>query len=200
MAVDVFLSPSNQRSNQGYDGYGTEAQRMNMVADVVEYELKRHGLTVARNNPNLDVKASVAESNAANPKVHVAIHSNAADGNARGSTVFVHKYGLRSERLAKDVYQYLSALSPTKDLGVQQGAPAFGGKGYYELRRTKAPAILIETMFHDNPEDADFIINHVYEIGVAIAKGILKYFNIPYKQDTAENIASLKNKYNGKYF
>ena len=41
-------------------------------------------------------------------------------------------------------------------------------------------------------------MDHIYEIGVAIAKGILEYFGIPYREDTPENINYLKNKYNGK--
>ena len=65
-------------------------------------------------------------------------------------------------------------------------------------RRTRAPAVLIEVAFHDNPQDAQFIMDHIYEIGVAIAKGILEYFGIPYREDTPENINYLKNKYNGK--
>ena len=82
--------------------------------------------------------------------------------------------------------------------GVKEGYTAFNGKGYYELRRTRAPAVLIEVAFHDNPQDAQFIMDHIYEIGVAIAKGILEYFGIPYREDTPENINYLKNKYNGK--
>ena len=35
---------------------------------------------------------------------------------------------------------------------------------------------------------------------VGIAKGILDYFNIPYVEDSKENIDFLKNKYNGKYY
>ena len=67
----------------------------------------------------------------------------------------------------------------------------------YELRRTKAPAILAEVAFHDNPEDAQFVIDNIYELGQAIAKGVLDYFDIDYVEDTPENIAYLKNRYNG---
>ena len=51
--------------------------------------------------------------------------------------------------------------------------------------------------FHDNPDDAEFIINNTYEIGVAISKGILDYFGIEYKEDSAEAIEKLKAEYNG---
>ena len=197
--VDVYLSPSLQEWNVGYGNYGTEEERMNQIADVVDYELKRFGLNVVRNSPSQSLQEVVAESNAVNPKVHVAIHSNAsANGTARGPEVYTHRCGGDGERLARDIYTNLEEISPVDGFGVKEGYTAFNGKGYYELRRTRAPAVLIEVAFHDNPQDAQFIMDHIYEIGVAIAKGILEYFGIPYREDTPENINYLKNKYNGK--
>ncbi len=197
--VDVYLSPSLQEWNVGYGNYGTEEERMNQIADVVDYELKRFGLNVVRNSPSQSLQEVVAESNAVNPKVHVAIHSNAsANGTARGPEVYTHRFGGDGERLARDIYTNLEEISPVDGFGVKEGYTAFNGKGYYELRRTRAPAVLIEVAFHDNPQDAQFIMDNIYEIGVAIAKGILEYFGIPYREDTPENINYLKNKYHGK--
>ena len=173
---------------------------MNQITDVVAYELDRNGLTLVRNKPSQTLQEVVAQSNAISPKVHVAIHSNAsASHNARGPEVYVHKFGTDSERLAKDIYDQLQAISPAQGLGVKEGYTAFGGKGYYELRRTKSPAVLIEVAYHDNPQDSRFIIDNIYEIGVAIAKGILKYFGRAYRPDNPENIAFLKKKYDSSY-
>lgn len=76
MAV-VYLSPSVQSWNVGYGNYGTEEQRMNLIADVVQYDLERHGVQIVRNNPEQSLREIVAESNAVGPDIHVAIHSNA---------------------------------------------------------------------------------------------------------------------------
>ena len=199
MAVQVYLSPSVQDWNVGYGNYGTEEERMNLIADVVEYELERHGVTTARNAPDQSLQEIVAESNAIGPQVHVAIHSNAsATGSARGPSVYVHRFGGEAQQLANDIYAQLVAISPADGLGVREGAGAFGGKGYYELRRTRAPAVLVEVAFHDNPADADFIINNIYAIGVAIAKGILEYLCVTYQPDSADNIAYLRAKYDGR--
>lgn len=62
--VDVYLSPSLQEWNVGVGNYGTEEQRMNLLADVVQYELERHGLDVARNRPEMSLAEVVRESNA----------------------------------------------------------------------------------------------------------------------------------------
>ena len=51
--ADVYISPSLQEWNVGVGNYGTEEQRMNQIADVVQYELERHGLTTARNTPDM---------------------------------------------------------------------------------------------------------------------------------------------------
>lgn len=199
--VDVYISPSLQEWNIGYGTYGTEEQRMNQVADIVEYELARHGLTTARNSPSMTLAQAVQDSNTIGPQVHVAIHSNAsASGNGRGAEIYVHRYGGVAESLARNIYGYLSALTPTGDLGVKESYNLFNGQGMYENRYTVAPAVLIEVAFHDNPEDADFIIHNIYEIGREISKGILQQFNVPYVQDTPENEALLRYNYNGIYY
>ena len=58
-------------------------------------------------------------------------------------------------------------------------------------------SVLLEAAFHDNPDDAQFIIDHIYEIGQGVAKGILDYFDIEYVEDTPENQAMLIYQYNG---
>ena len=197
--ADVYISPSVQDWNVGFGSYGTEEDRMNLLADVLDYELKRHGLTTDRNSPDMTLAQVVADSNSVNPTVHVALHSNAANGQARGAEVYAHRFGGAGEQLARDVYERIEEIAPTPGLGVKEGYSTFGGQGMYELKRTSAPAILAEVAFHDNPEDAQFIIDNIYELGQAISKGVLDYFGIEYQQDTPENIAYLKNRYNGVY-
>ena len=171
--ASVYISPSLQDWNVGYGMYGTEEQRMNQVADIVQYELGRHGITTWRN------------SNAS------------ANGEARGAEIYVHRFGGEAERLARDIYGYVSDLTPTEDLGVKEGYTTFNGQGMYELRRTASPAALLEVAFHDNPEDAQFIIDNIYELGRGVARGILDYFDIDYIEDTPENMAMLMYQYNG---
>lgn len=197
---DVYLSPSVRHFNQGFGTYGTEEARMNLIADVVELELQRNGLTTARNNPAYDLTATVADANAKNPDIYVAIRSVAGNYGEQGATVFYYRPNTNGQRLAEDIYEYLSAVTPTEDRGVQEGASAYGGLGYYELRKTRAPAVIIEVGHHSNPQEADFIVSHVYEIGVAIARGILQYFGQPYTPNTPEEEERLKQEFNNIYF
>ena len=110
--------------------------------------------------------------------------------------MYAHRFGGEGEKLANAIYGYLSALTPTEDLGVKEGYSTFNGQGMYELRRTVAPAILAEIAFHDNPQDAQFIMDNIYEIGQGIAKGILDYFGISYIPDSMANQNMLRYRYN----
>ncbi len=197
---DVYLSPSSEHFNTGYGNYGIEERRMNLIADVVEYELQRLGITTDRNNPDMGLTEIVADSNAKSPKVHVSIQSQSADSMQRGSQVYYFKAGTNGERLAQDIFEYLEKVTPAEDIGLSDGSAVFGGLGFYELRRTRAPAVIVKVGFHDNPLDADFIIENTYEIGVAIAKGIAQYLGVEYREDSPENIQNLRATYNGVIF
>ncbi len=181
MSKSVYLSPSTQENNVGSGNYGTEEKRMNQVADITERALKEHGITVYRNKPDWTLQQVVADSNAKRPDVHFAIHSNAGGG--RGCEVYCHRFGGSGEKLARAVYEQIYPLTPTGDRGVKEGYNFYGpGKHMYELAGTSAPAALVEVAFHDNPDDAEWLISHIEAIGTALAKGILKYFGIPYRE------------------
>ena len=187
MIKTVYLSPSTQENNIGIGDYGTEEERMQQVCDVVQEELLRHGITDSRNRPDMTLKQVVADSNRKEPIIHFAIHSNAVNGKARGCEVFCHRFGGEGERLARLVYTELEPLTPTKDRGVKEGLNHFGpGKPLYELAKTNAPAALVEIAFHDNPDDAKWILANIEPIGIALAKGILNYFVIPYIEEDKE--------------
>lgn len=193
--VDVFLSPSVQEFNYGVGDYGTEEARMNQIADVVAYELKRNGLTVARNSPEQKLSQVVSMANSLSPRAYVAIHSNALDGTTRGPLILVDRFVGKGQALANDIYSYLSAITPAPGFGVREAYSAFNYQGYYELRYPETPAVLIEVSFHDNPEDALFIQQNIVEIGIAIARGILEFFGKPYTPDTPENLDRLRREF-----
>lgn len=179
MTKKVYLSPSTQENNKGAGNYGTEEQRMNQIADVCERVLRQHRVILYRNKPEMSLAQVVADSNAKKPDIHFAIHSNAGGG--RGCEVFCHRFGGEGEKLARAIYSVVEPLTPSGDRGIKEGCNRFGpGKPLYELAYTNAPAALIEIGFHDNPEDAAWIVNNIEAIGTALAKGILNYLGIAY--------------------
>jgi N-acetylmuramoyl-L-alanine amidase len=179
MNKSVYLSPSTQENNVGVGNYGTEEKRMNQIADVTEHELKKYNIIVYRNSPSMTLQQVVADSNAEEVNIHFAIHSNAGGG--RGCEVYCHKFGGAGEKLARKVYDKIAPITPTSDRGVKEGYKLYNGKPLYELAYTNAPASLIEIAYHDNAEDANWIISNIENIGIAIVKGILEYFGIAYQ-------------------
>lgn len=172
MSKSVYLSPSMQENNVGVLNYGTEETRMNQIADVVQKVLQDYGVDVYRNRPAWSLGQSVNDSNRVKPNLHFCIHSNAGGG--RGAEIYAYAPGGEGEKAAKLIYAEISAITPTADRGVQFNP------SLYELRNTNAPAALVEVAFHDNVEDAVWIMNNIENIGVALAKGVLKYLGITY--------------------
>jgi N-acetylmuramoyl-L-alanine amidase len=179
MAKTVYLSPSTQDDNIGKGNYGTEEIRMNQITNVIAYHLNRHGVVVYRNNPSMSLRQVVEDSNNKNPDFHFAIHSNAGGG--RGCEVFCYKAGEDGEAQAWGIYNELSLITPTGDRGVKQGFNFYGnGVHMYEVAYTNAIAALVEIAFHDNLDDANWIISNIEPIGIALAKGVLKALGISY--------------------
>lgn len=166
----IYISPSVQDKNTGAGNYGTEEQRMNQIADVVVSILKANGHEVVRNKPDMTLKQICDASNAAKCDAHYAFHSDAFNKLARGCTVFCYDTGGMSEKMANVLYKHVSPLTPASDRGVKVNP------GLYELNQTDAPAVLIEISFHDNDQDAAWIVNNIKQIGNACAAGILEVF------------------------
>ena len=171
----IYLSPSAQEYNIGYGDFGSEEYRMNRIADIVEKLLKEQGYTVYRNNQNERLSQIVRESNEINPDIHVALHSNASgEGfSAQGPEIFANRPNTPGDRLANQIYNEIMQVypDPTKGRGVLYTS------SLYEIIRTNAPAVLLEVAFHDNPEDAQWIIDNESQIAQAIVSGINSYFS-----------------------
>lgn len=179
----LYISPSTQEHNKGVNGYGTEEQRMNQIADFMEQELRKYSnvLEWRRNQPTMTLKEVVADSNAYKPDLHLAIHSNAGGGT--GCEVYCMMGG-NAEKAARIIYDILSNLTPMKDRNVKNGSHL------YECNSTIAPAVLVEIAFHDNPNDATWVIKNERAIAQALVKGVLTYFNIPVKSNSEKPLAA----------
>jgi N-acetylmuramoyl-L-alanine amidase len=190
--VSVYLSPSTQQDNIGVGSYGTEENRMNEIANYTERELKRHGVTVYRNNPNMTLQQIVKDSNEKKPNIHFALHSNSGGGH--GCEVFCYRFGSVGETLAKSIYNALSMITPSNDRGVKQGYNFYGsGKHMYEVAYTNAPAVLVEVDFHDSLEGVNWILQNIERIGLLYAYCLLNHLGIKYIPQTTSNINTSKN-------
>ncbi|MGE5328241.1 MAG: N-acetylmuramoyl-L-alanine amidase family protein [Deltaproteobacteria bacterium] len=165
----IYVSPSVQEHNIGIGNYGSEEAEMNDTADILCEFLKIDGrFIVYRNKPEMNLKQIIADSNAKKVDLHIAIHSNACNGKARGTEVFYNLLSVRGKKLAQYIYNNMEAITPSKDRGIK-GTLSLG-----EVK-TKAVAALIEVAFHDNLQDAKWIMANKKAIAKAIYQGIIKY-------------------------
>jgi N-acetylmuramoyl-L-alanine amidase len=100
--------------------------------------------------------------------VFVSVHFNAAA--RRGADgIETYYYGGRAYGLAAAVHRRLVVAAGTDNRGVRR-------RGYYVLRHTKCPAILVEGGFLSNPREGARIANspaHRQRLADAIAGGII---------------------------
>lgn len=177
----VYLSPSNQSWNHGNEqaGYRTEMEEMNKLAKIIERILKEHNVIVYRNNPAHDINTHMKESNYRKSDLHLALHSNASKNQeARGIEIYVDSPTSKSLSVASNIYQNLYNIYPGKHiLGTDRGIKyANGSLG--EANDSFIPCgTLIEIAYHDNYEDAKWILENMEEIGNNIATSILSYYN-----------------------
>ncbi|MEE5993990.1 MAG: N-acetylmuramoyl-L-alanine amidase [Oscillospiraceae bacterium] len=179
----VFLSPSTQEFNP-YIGGGNEEQYMNMLADRIEPYLRASGISYVRNDPDRNVTGAIADSNADNYDVHLALHSNASpealSGRLRGIDVYYSPYSMASERLAVTIANNLKSIYPLPELVTARATTTLG-----EVNRTRAVAVLAELGYHDNEQDADWIRNNLNAIAQNLVESLCDYFGLPFVMPVA---------------
>jgi len=176
--ASVFLSPSTQEYNPFVTG-NNEEYYANLIADAMLPYLRASGITYGRNNPSGTVSTSIALSNQGNYDLHLAIHSNAApeslSGMLRGSDVYYYRDSTRGKRAAEVFANNLKLIYPEPNL-----VTAVPTTTLVELRRTRAVAVLVEVAYHDNVDDANWIINNIEEIAENLALSVADYLGVPF--------------------
>lgn len=169
----IYLSPSDQTKNAYGAGGTTEAIQCRRIADALEKALKRCGFAV-KNNKTDSMIERVAESNAWGADLHMPLHTNAYNAKVGGTRIFAYNKTGEGWKAANKVFARLAPVSP----GTSDGVSVYAD--LYEVAYTTAPCVYVESEFHDNPEYAKWIINHVEDIAEAICKGICDYFGVKY--------------------
>lgn len=176
--VKVFLSPSDQGGNTYASGSTNEMEQCRRIADACEAELNTYNSVEVKNNQTDGMAGRVSESNKWAASVHVCIHTNAStngtNGKAGGTRVFYYADGTTGEQISLSVFRQLAPLTDGSDKCLPY-------PDLYEVKRTTAPCVYIEVEFHDNKEQAEWIIKNVDKIGKAIATGIAEYFKLTKK-------------------
>ncbi len=173
----IYLSPSTQEFNP-YAGGGNEEFYMNLIADAMEPYLAASGIQFVRNTPDMTAASSISASNSGNYDLHLALHSNAVGSGSptvRGIDVYYYPTSTRGKRFADIAARNLQMIYPIPNAVKTVSTTSLG-----EVRRTKAPGVLIELGYHDNPEDADWVRNNINTIAQNLVLSLTEYFGIPF--------------------
>ena len=201
--IKIAISPEDRSSNiyhenALYNGKRTnEHEQMCRFADELEKHLVRCGFEVY-NMQFGNMYDRVAYANSMKADLYIAPHSNGFDGVAKGCRIH-HYPSTKSERFAKLLVEGVKPL-------YYSGTPtprAVSDSTLYELRKPTAPAVLPEWAFHDNEDDAKWIIESIPALAEMTARMVCKYFNVEYvSRETAPmyrvQLGAFKNRENAE--
>lgn len=174
----IFLSPEDRASNVYaaaalYEGRRTnEKEQMGRCADYLEIALKRCGCEVI-NAQYGNMYDRVKASNNWPADLHVALHTNGFDGSVAGTRVHCYP-SERSRLIGKLIQDRIAPMSPgTSERLIEDTR-------LYELKAPTMPAVLPEFGFHDNVEEARWLIDNMEAIAEQTCQAICEFFGIEY--------------------
>ena len=159
----------------GYDRGGIPHQRvpesmMNLdVAQRLKTVLQGSGYHVVMTRDSdvfIPLGTRVAIANSYRDALFVCIHFNATPRSS-ASGIETYFYSSQSLPLASAVHYYVAGGAPSANRGVRR-------RGFYVLRNTRIPAVLVECGFLTNPTEAQYVQSSAYrqKLALEIAHGI----------------------------
>lgn len=153
----------------GASGCFSEVEEDRKVKDLVIGKLRALGHTVydctdeQGTSQNANLSNIVAKCNSHKVDLDISIHFNAFNGSAHGTEAYTY------DNLGSAFKAACSIVNAISELGFRnRGAKV--NPSYYVLRKTVAPAILVECCFCDSPEDAQKY--NAESVATAIVKGL----------------------------
>ena len=184
--VKVFIGVGHGGVDSGAAANGVKEKDLNLsIALACRDELERHGVSVkmSRSKDEDDpIGEEIKECNAYAPDLAVDIHNNAGGGD--GAEVFYHHGGGKGKTLAENILSEIVKLGQNSR-GIKTRVNSQGKDYYAFIRNTSCPAVIVECAFVDNASDLRILATEgdKKEMGVAIAKGILKALGVAYQSE-----------------
>lgn len=179
----IYISPSDQTENPYAVGGTNEAVQCQRIGEALEAALNRIPGIEARCNRTGDISKAITESNAWGSDYHISCHTNAFNGIVAGTRVFYYPGNEKGKAMADSVSKHLAPITPGTSDNVTTAE-------WGEMRNCTATSVYVESGFHDNQEEAEWIIGHTTDIGEAIAAGIVDVLglNMPTAEPTTDTL------------
>lgn len=193
----VYLSPSNQIANTYYGNNRNENYWCERIAKAAYDALIRSHVKAVL--PTSDsMYARIGEANAmvrdlGEDMLYVPIHTNATglkNSAKRGTNIY--NFGTqKGKALACSIY---NAVMDIEGAAVGKGGIPTN-KTWYEMKNSRGICAYCELEYHDCKDGAEWIVQHIVELGEAVARGICNYmgreFVEPKQDDTGEGKETL---------
>ncbi len=161
----------------GASGFLTEKSVIDTYGNAIKTQLSSLGYTVKTyrstagtySTSSEALKAGVAAAEDWGADVFISCHANSSSSSSANGTEVYYNNVYFSEWLAEDVHSTICDCLDTTSRGAKDGVDA----GYYEMKNTSIPAILIEPFFVTNQSDCNKYTNYGgSKLGKAIANVI----------------------------
>lgn len=172
----VYISPSAQPWNTYADGVGNEEMYMRKIAVAMVPYLQQYGINYIVAGPQDGhsfsqsnfLRARIREAENRGCDLYLSIHSNAANGQARGARFYLHG----QDQGGNTFTQLLARNYPYPDTS---NIRRVNNNSFLELNTPTMPRALIETAFHDNTQDMVWIQNNIDVIARDLAESVYQF-------------------------
>ena len=177
MKIFIDAGHNYSGSDTGAEGYGLREQDVTFyIAERLKDLLISAGHEVKMSREKLTDNLGSSLSDSLNTRVNMAnrlgmhlfisIHCNAYNGVARGTETLVYSFGSQAAEYAERIQKSIITKLGTANRGVKERSDLV------VLRKTSMPAVLVETAFIDNKDDAELLRERQEDFAQAIFEGI----------------------------
>lgn len=176
--VKIVLDPGHGGNSGTEMHFNTNEKTLTLIyAKLLQSKLEDLGATVvmarttAGENPTLEERANLGRNNGTD--LFLSIHMNGGGG--KGSSF--HYFNEYSYMVSQLMWEKVRAVEDSYELGCRYQAVAFSP--FYVTRLHDTAAVLIECGFYDNKDNAELLIDPVYQekFTQGLVDGILDYFS-----------------------
>ena len=184
----IYLSPERRPAPHG-KYWGMNVYEHDVCVDIAALlasMLTAHGFEVKTADPAKDMAARVKEATAWGANYYMPVHTNAntlgdKEGTARGPLVLAYDHPM-SKSACQMAYDCLMEIYPGNGQGVRVN------KDFYEIIQTPMLSVYPELAFHDNGEDARWLVSNKEKIALALCRGICMWFGVEWQDSPVTEI------------
>lgn len=178
MAPKVYLSPAAHEYDRPCSAVSgcSENTHANAYLDELTPYLDACGIAWRRNpasrTGSAGVQAAVRESNAWGATLHYVVHTNGANGTAKGSRPLVYPRGA-GKAWAETILKWRGKIYPYPMRVIESDE-------LYEIVNTAAVCVYEELVFHDNAEDAGWLHANMRTLAEYTARAFCEIFGLAF--------------------